>query len=210
MFILPSSSRHPPVDRNHPPVVDNRRETTAWAALVWAYADEIVLAASAVGGSNFPSPGLAMSGLGRERISGGLINGWYEPHPDAHTIHAKLCDWFVHDSHGLCQVMAYAERRKQLPHEITLPRVKVVPRYDRQGNVLIERRRAHRQGRVVTEYCVVDYEGIDPRQADRREQAWRDMYAMFLAFLDVMKGFELTRWKITRRGLTDVGESLTT
>jgi hypothetical protein len=190
-------------------VVDYRRETTAWAAVVWAYADELVLAASSVGGSNFPSPGLAMSGLGRERISGGLINGWYEPHPDAMLIHAKLSEWFVHDSYGLCQVMAHAERRKRLPPEISLPRIKVMPVYDRQGNVLVERRRAHRSARVITEYCLIDYEGIDPRHADRREKAWRDMHAMFIAFLDVMQGFSLAKWKITGRGLTNVGESLT-
>jgi hypothetical protein len=188
---------------------DLRRDISAWGALVWAYADEIVLAASSVGGSNFPAPGLAMSGLGRERISGGLINGFYEPHHDARTIHAKLSDWFSHDGYGLCQVMAHAERRKQLPREIHLPRVKAMPVYDRQGNVLIERRRAHRSGRVITEYCVLEYEGIDPREADRREQAWRDMHGVLMAFLDVMQGFELTKWRVTNRGLTNVCESLT-
>lgn len=188
---------------------DLRRDITAWGALVWAYADEIVLAASNVGGSNFASPGLAMSGLGRERISGGLINGWYEPHDDARVIHAKLSEWFNHDGYGLCQVMAHAERRQRLPREIRLPRVKVLPKFDRQGNVLIERRRAHRTGRVMTEYCVLEYEGIDPREADRREQAWRDMYQVFVAFLDVMQGFELRKWRVTSRGLTSVCESLT-
>jgi hypothetical protein len=197
---LPSLASHKP---------DLRRDITAWGALVWAYADEIVLAASSMGGSNFPSPSLAMSGLGRERISGGLINGWYEPHQDAHTINAKLAEWFAHDGYALCQVMAHAERRKQLPREITLPRVKALPVYDRQGNVLIERRRAHRNGRVITEYCVLDYDGIDHREADRREQAWRDMHTMFLAFLDVMEGFELSKWKVKGRGLTSVCESLT-
>jgi len=189
---------------------DLRRDITAWGALVWAYADEIVLAASSVAGSNFPTPGLAMSGLGRERIAGGLINGWYEPHADARLIHAKLAEWFSHDSYGLCQVMAHAERRKQLPREIVLPRVKALPRYDRQGNVLIERRRAHRSGRVITEYCVIDYEGIDHREADRREKAWRDMHAMFVAFLDVMPNFEMSKWRVKGRGLTNVCESLTT
>lgn len=187
-----------------------RRETTAWAALKWAYADEIVLAASSVGGSNFPSPGLAMSGLGRERISGGLINGWYEPHADARLIHAKLQDWFAHDPRSGFVVMSHAEKRLELPASITVPRVRVAPVLDRNGNVLVQRHRSHRKAKVITEYCVVDYEGTDPRVAEQRERAWADLYQLFVAFLDVMPGFILAKWKVTSRGLTTVGESLTT
>jgi len=210
MFTLPLSSRLPPVRKNVPPVEGFKRETTAWAVLVWTYADEIVRAASSVEAAHFPTPGLAMSGLGRgERVSGGLINGWYEPHDDARLIHAKLEEWFSHDPRQAFSVMAHAEKRQQLPPVISVSRVRVVPRLDRNGNVLVQRHRAHRKDRVVTEYCVVDYEGTDQAIADRREAEWVAFYEMFLAFLDVMPGFALTRWKVTGRGLTNVGESLT-
>jgi hypothetical protein len=186
-----------------------RRETTAWAALVWAYADEIVRAASSVGGSNFPAPGLAMSGLGRERISGGLINGFYEPHGDARLIHQKLTDWFAHDPRAGFVVMSHAEKRHELQPRIEIPRVMVLPVLDRNGNVLVQRHRSHRKAKVITEYCLVDYEGTDPRIAEQRERAWSELYQMFTAFLDVMPGFPLTKWKVTSRGLTKGGESLT-
>lgn len=186
-----------------------RRETTAWGVLVWAYADEIVRAASSVGGSNFPTPRLAQSSLGRECVSTGLINGWYEPHRDARLIHAKLQDWFDHDPGQGIAVMSYAERRQLVPPSITVPRVRVVPQLDRNGNVLIQRHRAPGRGRVIAEYCLLDYEGTDARIAEQREAAWVEFYRMFIAFLDVMPGFPLTRWKITKRGLTNVEESLT-
>lgn len=186
-----------------------RRETTAWGVLVWAYADEIVRAASSVGGSNFPTPRLAQSSLGRECVSTGLINGWYEPHKDARLIHAKLQDWFAHDPGQGITVMSHAERRKLVPPTITVPRVRVVPQLDRNGNVLIQRHRAHRKDRVVTEYCVIDYEGTNALVAEAREARWVEFYRMFMAFLDVMPGFPLTKWKVTKRGLTNVGESLT-
>ena len=105
--------------------------------------------------------------------------------------------------------MAHAEMRRRLPASITVPRVKTLPVYDRQGNVLIHRRRASRSSRVLAEYCMVDYEGVDPRIAEKREKAWRDLYSLHLAFLDVMPGFPLTKWKVVSRGLTDVCESLT-
>lgn len=210
MFILPSASRLPPVRKDHPPVEGFRREISAWRVLVWAYADEIVRAASSVVGSNFPSPGLAMSGLGRERIGSGLINGWYEPHADARLIHAKLEEWFSHDPRGGYVVMSHAERRCELPANISVPRVKVLPVLDRNGNILIQRHRSHRKAKVIAEYCMIDYEGADPRVAEHRERAWRDLHSLFVAFLDVMPNFPLSKWRVTSRGLTQGGESLTT
>jgi len=177
--------------------------------LIWAYADEIVLAASSSGPARFVGDGPAMSGIGRERLGGGAINGWYEPHEDALLIHAKLLDWFSGDGLQARTVMTYAERRQEMPAEIVLPRVKAMPVLDRNGDVLVERRRAHRKDRVVSQYCLVEFAGLDPAVADRREQQWRDFHALFVAFLDVMAGFPLKRWKITKRGLTTVGESLT-
>lgn len=186
-----------------------RRETTAWSVLVWAYADEIVRAASSVAGSNFPTPRLAQSSLGRECVSGGLINGWYEPHRDARLIHAKLEEWFSHNPGQGITVMSHAERRKHVPPKITVPRVRVVPQLDRNGDVLIQRHRAPGRGRVIAEYCLLDYKGTDARVAEQREAAWGEFHRMFVAFLDVMPGFPLTRWKVTKRGLTNVEESLT-
>lgn len=188
---------------------DLRRPTTAWGALTWSYADEIVLAASSIGPSRYASDGPAMSGLGRERIGGGAINGWYEPHQDARTIHAKLADWFSHDARGAQLVMWHAERRREIPAHIHLPRVKAVPVYDRLGNVLIQRRRSPVSRRVMLEYCMLEFEGLNPAVAERKEREWRDFHEMFLAFLDVMAGFQLTKWMIAGRGLTSDTESLT-
>lgn len=209
MSIFPLSSRDLPVRTIHPPVSGFKRKITAWGALVWAYADEIVLAASSVGSARYVTEGPSISGLGRERIGGGAINGWYEPHQDARTIHAKLDEWFSHDRHAAQLVMWHAERRREIPAAIHLPRVRAVPVYDRLGNVLIMRRRAHRKDRVAAEYCMLQFEGLDPAVADRKEREWREFHAMLVAFLDVMEGFDLARWKIAGRGLTDVGESLT-
>ena len=188
---------------------DLRRNITAWGALVWSYADEIVLAASSIGPSRFIGEGPAMSGIGRERIGGGAINGWYEPHADARQIHAKLGDWFSHDGRGAQLVMWHAERRREVPSRIRLPRVKAVPVYDRNGDVLIQRRRSPLSNRLMTEFCVLQFEGLDPAVADRKEREWREFHEMFLAFLDVMAGFQLSKWRITGRGLTSDTESLT-
>lgn len=189
---------------------DLRRDITAWAALVWAYADEIVLAASSIGPSNFIKDGPAMSGLGRERIGGGAINGWYEPHADARLIHAKLGDWFSHDTLGCQLVTWHAERRRHIPPTIHLPRLKATPVYDRQGNVLVARRRSPVSNRILFEYCQVMFEGYAPALAERKEREWREFHEMFLAFLDVMAGFQLSKWRIKGRGLTSDTESLTT
>lgn len=179
--------------------------------MVWAYADEIVQAASNMSEAmGLAETGYAQSQMDRERIGGGTINGWYEPHPDALAIHAKLRAWFCHDGAALALVIWHAERRRLLPPSISLPRLKAVMVTDRNGNVLIERRRAHRKARALTEYCLVEFEGVDAKVAELRERAHREVHALFVAFLDAMPGFPLTRWKVAGRGLTDVGESLTT
>lgn len=187
---------------------DLRRPITAWRALVWAYADEIVLAASNLGGGD-GRPGLAQSNVDRERVGGGTINGVYEPHADALLIHAKLTAWFGADGFGLAQVMAHAERRREMPASISLPRLRAVPVFDRNGNVLIERRRLPNRGRVLAEFCLLDYEGLDGAKAERREAHWRAAHGLLVAFLDVMPGFALSKWKVEGRGLTAVDESLT-
>jgi hypothetical protein len=209
-MFLPSSSRINPVETLHPPVKAERREITAWRCLIWAYADEIVQAASNIGSSwGYAATGYSQSNVDRERIGGGTINGWYEPHVDALLIHAKLRAWFDRDGEGLALVMRSAERRQEIAPEISLPRVKAVPVYDRNGNVLIDKRRAGPRGRVITEYCRVEWQGLAIDVAAAREQRYREFYALFVAFLDAMPGFALSRWKVTGRGLTSVDESLT-
>lgn len=209
-MFLPTPSQLPPKRIDQPPKADHRREITAWKALVWAYADELVLAASAPGPASFVSEGPQMSGLGRERIGGGAINGWYEPHADARLIHAKLEAWFNHDRQGCQAIMWHAERRREIAPAISVPRLRAVAVLDRQGEVLIERIRSDRKARVSAQYCLVEFEGTDPAVAASKERAWKDLYRLFVAFLDVMPGFPLTKWRIAERGLTNVGESLTT
>jgi hypothetical protein len=209
MLSFPSSSHHLPILPREQSTRDERREITAWRCLVWAFADEIVQAASNIGSSWYAATGYSQSNFDRERIGGGTINGWYEPHPDALVIHSKLCAWFHHDGVGLAQVMKCAERRELPAPEISLPRVKAVPVYDRNGNVLIEKRRAGPRGRVIAEWSVIEWEGLRIDIAEAREQRHRESYALFVAFLDAMPGFELKRWKVQGRGLTSVDESLT-
>lgn len=188
---------------------ESRPDITAWGALVWTYADQIAHAASSDGNSRHLLPRLAESRLGSDHIGAGVIAGFYEPAPDARLIDEKLKAWFQHDGLGLACVIRHAEQRRNIPAVIVVPRVRAVPVYDRNGEVLIERRRLPNRGRVVSEYCMVEFEGTSHDVANAEEASYRAFYGMFLAFLDVMPGFQLARWKITGRGLTTVDESLT-
>jgi len=210
-MILPSSSQIPPVNGRDGFRSHGLKQVTAWGAVVWTYADEIAYAASTAPAGRWGGIGYVTSGLGRERIGAGAINGWYEPAADALLIHAKLTAWFAHDGEGLACVIRHAERRVAVPPVITVPRLRAVPVTDRRGEVLVKRLRAHRLARVQAEYCEVDFEGVPAGLADAREEAWRAFHAMLVAFLDVMPGFGLQRLRVEGRGLAvdTVCESLT-
>jgi hypothetical protein len=207
--IFTTSAPLTPLGKTGPVRPDLRAPITAWAALVWAYHDELVHAASNVGAAWYADTGYAQSQLGVERVSGGLINGVLEAHEDAVMIHAKMREWFSGHSEGLTRLIWVAERRIALAPEISLPRVRVMPRRDKNGEVIVMRLRPYRGARVETEYCEVEYEGLSLEVAAAREQAYREFYALFLAFLDAMPGFKLVKWKVEGRGLTNVDESLT-
>jgi hypothetical protein len=206
--ILPLSSRLPPV-RNQPPVSDLRREISAWRALVWAYADEVVQAASNVPASWYADLGYSSVAFDRERVGGGTINGRLEVHEDALTIHGKLWAWFGKDGEAIARVVRAAERRQPLAPSITVERVRLVRLWDQRDETKPAMRKHRINGETVDVYCFVEFEGPTEEQALKREADYRVFYASFLAFLDAMPGFPLTRWKITERGLTGMHESLT-
>jgi hypothetical protein len=222
MTSLPSPSHLPPMKKNVLPMEDGKKVKSAWGLIVWAYADELAAAASAAAPgapiSKMAGPGVAQTNWSGEYI-GGLINGWYEPPADARLIDEKLRAWFSHDREGLQRVISYAEKRTEIPPAISLERWHEVPRLDHNGKPRFIY--TDKKGRAVfppygsngvrylTKVPLTERVGIDPVLADAKEAAYREFYALFLAFLDAMPGFPFIRWKCVERGLTNNNESLT-
>lgn len=206
---LTTSAPLTPLGSAGPVRPDIRRPISAWAALVWAYHDELVQAASNVGAAWYADTGLAQTRLGAERVAGGLINGVLEAHEDAVMIDAKLKAFLAGYGDGLALVIAAAERRLSVAPQIRVDRIRAVAKRDRNGEVIVKRLRPYRGARVEAEYCEIEYLGVEFAKAEAREQRYREFYALFLAFLDAMPGFPLCMWKVEGRGLTNVYESLT-
>lgn len=198
MLIFPSSSRDLPV-RNMPPVkADLRRETTAWRALVWAYADEHVRAAT-----NFPrkdeqsyaSNGLALMRLGETGIGGGAIHGLLEAHQDAFAIDALVAAWFEEWPEWRNGVAVYAERRRLPPRPEDLPRFAIVgPERNAKGN---PREIWNANGRKDYPFlCPLEVAGWHPAEIEKHAQ----FIVLFDELLVVMKGLKLDKWVITSTG----------
>jgi hypothetical protein len=191
----------------------SRRVMTAWRAIVWAYRDEHVRAARAeeLGPDN--GPGLAQSPMDRERGSGGLINGWLEPHPDALTIHRKLEAWFDHaqaavKGRRLMRIVMAAEARNPVvplppPPTITLTVVRPKPVLNRDGSAAVELRRGGK-GKWEPWYCPVEWEGEPADVVAARLAEYREFYVLFLAFLKMMPQFPLVRLSIEGDGIDKV------
>jgi hypothetical protein len=141
-----------------------------------------------------------MSRLDGDRGHGGLINGVLEAHPDALLIDAKLGAWFDGNGYRLAIVTGRAERAVPPPPSIAIPTARAVPRRNRDGSVAMELKKSN--GRWVPYICVLDWEGEDMDIVERKLRLYQEFYSLFLAFLDAMPGFPLTKWKVTGRGLT--------
>ncbi|MBS3929034.1 MAG: hypothetical protein KGZ65_12800 [Sphingomonadales bacterium] len=173
---------------------DLRRETTAWAALVWAYRDEKAHMATNAEQGGLLGPGLASVDLGDGR-GGGLINARLDAHEDAVTMDAMAIEWFGWP--GRDRLVKFAARAVRPPAEIAVERLRVLPLYDDRGRmVLVYPERGRREAIA----CVLDYIGEWPEKAARREREWRDWHVLAVAFLDALGRRRFVRWKIIGRG----------
>lgn len=197
MFILPLSSRLPPVKGIDPPVRDFRRETTAWDALVWAYYDQSVRAATHCGSepAHYCSNGLSMMRVGETGIGRGTINGLLEAHPDAWAIDNLVGNWFDEWPEWRNGVAIYAESRRPPPAPEQLPRLRIVgPLMTTKGNPVHLYRDWGAKDHPFL--CPLEIEeGCTEAQVQRHIQ----FLALFEAMLDVMKGLKLDKWKIVAR-----------
>lgn len=198
MFILPSHSRDLPVRRIDPPVVDKRREITAWGALVWAYADENVRAATHCGSEPafYCSNGLSVMRVGETGVGRGAINGLLDAHPDAWAIDNLVANWFDDWPEWRNGVAVYAEGRRPPPTVERLPRLRIVgPQLTAKGNPV----------QLYRDYGAKDHPYLCPLEIEegctqRDVERHRQFLALFEAMLDVMSGLKLERWKIVGRG----------
>jgi hypothetical protein len=179
---------------------DLRRPITAWRALVWAYRDECVRAASNVEADRYARTDAASVPMTRERVSGGLINGFLAAHEDALLIDAKLIEWFDNDSRRLIRTIRAAERAKPPPGEIVVPLARPYPMYNRDGSIATELKKSN--GKWQPYLCILDWQGEPAHVVAKRLAEYAEFHALFLAFLDAMTGFRLSLWRVEGRGLT--------
>lgn len=204
--MIPSRSHQLPNGIKHLPKADLRREITAWRALVWAYADETLRAAtdaaSAPGHLERSAGVVRYTDQGRSNTQG----CWLEVHEDAFAIDALVMAWFDHDGLRRDELARYAERRTPPPRQLDLQPLRCGPVYRANGAIKLE---YPPRGRQVPYLCYVDYEGLPPHVVELKQRRQAELHGLFLALLDVMAGLRLSKWKILGRGLTDGGESLT-
>lgn len=175
---------------------DLRREITAWGALVWAYADQHVRAATHCGSEPalYCSNGLALIRVGETGIGGGAINGLLEAHPDAWAIDNLVANWFDEWPEWRHGVAVYAEKRRPPPAAEQLTTFRICgPKYSAKGHpVVLYNDRGGRSAYL----CVLDVEeGATEADVERH----RAFLAMFSALLEIMQGLKLERWKISGR-----------
>jgi hypothetical protein len=183
---------------------DLRHETSAFALLVWTYADEHVRAAS--DGGDYGHEAKTSTLLGRliDGVVGsgrGTINGLLEAHEDAMAVDALVWAWFDQNGSHRAYLASYLERRVAPPHPDTLERQRRVPRLRANGkpHVIYD----HNRNPVGVLEDVVGY--------DEKQIAYASYHhRMFVELIGVLPGIHLTRWKVTRSGLTQNEESLTT
>lgn len=190
MITLPTSSQLPPNRTREAPKADLRREITPWRALIWAFRDEAVRAASnheyACG---YVSAGYSMMMRAETGIGGGTINGLLEAHEDAITIDAKLQLWCGADAQLYRAIAEAAERARPVPVADEVPRLRIVPVLRANGDIRME---YPLSGSHKPYLCLVQYEGYTADQVERV----RVVRSMFEGFLGIMPGFTLTKWRI--------------
>lgn len=190
---FPSASRY----RNHPPVTDLKRDISAWKALVWAYGDECIRAATHCDGETvqYCSNGLRMMRVGETGIGRGTINGLLDAHPDAWAIDNLVANWFDEWPHWRNGVAVYAESRRPPPRAEELQPFTIVgPELNAKNR---PREIWHTFGRKDYPYlCPLVVEGWPREDIERHRQ----FIVLFDAMLEVMKGLNLTKWRIVEKG----------
>jgi len=197
-MFLPTPSQLPPKMKDLPPKADLRREISAWKALVWAYADENVRAATHCGSEPalYCSNGLSLMRVGETGIGGGTINGLLEAHPDAWAIDNLVANWFDEWPDWRQGVALYAESRRPPPAVEHLPRQRIVgPKLNGKGNPV----------QLYRDFGAKDHPYLCPLEIDEGYTAaqveWhRQFLLLFKAMLDVMEGLKLERWRVRGRG----------
>ena len=130
-MIVPTSSQHPPKNRNDHPndhrKADLRREITAFGLLDWAYRKECVKAAGEQEWTDilgYAPSSIAKMATGDIGVGHGTINGRLDVHVDALAV-----DAFVRKTAGDHYEMLtlYCEKGKAVPHPDFLPIRKLVP-----------------------------------------------------------------------------------
>lgn len=191
MITLPLSSQVPPNYKKEAPKADLRREITPWRALIWAYRDEAVRAASNHEyATDYASTGYTMMQRAETGIGGGTINGVLEAHEDAIHIDAKLQAWCDRDARLYDAVATAGEKMRPVPAACDVPRLRVVPVLKANGTVKMEypvmdAKRPY--------FCLVQYDGYSETEIERVAYVRR----MFDGFLRIMHGFTLSKWKVT-------------
>ncbi|MBS3927695.1 MAG: hypothetical protein KGZ55_03170 [Sphingomonadaceae bacterium] len=162
--------------------------------MVWAYRDEKAHMATNGSAGGLPGPHLAQSRLDGGKV-GGLINGRIDAHEDAVLLDAMAVEWFGWP--GRDRLVGFAARNVAPPATISVERLRVVPKLDDRGRMMLV---YPERGRHEAIACVLDYIGEWPEKAARREREWRDWHVMAVAFLDALGRRRFVRWKIVGRG----------
>lgn len=177
----------------YPVKADLRREITAWKALVWAYRDECVAAATNTEADRYDYVGFAQARTDRER-SGGLIHGRLDAHADAVMIDAKARAWFGGNGMWLVTVIRAAERAEPPARVLQLVEARPAPMYNRDGSLAVQLRKSNGKWQPV--YCLVDWVGEPAEVLAARRRDWQTFLDVFDAFLAAMAGFPLTKWRV--------------
>jgi hypothetical protein len=187
---------HPPKHKDQPPKADLRREITPWKALVWAYADECLAAATNgltadVGYAlSHPENGWVQTQY-EERSARGTINGLLPAHEDAFVIDSWL--WHVacaRDPKPYHAIRAAAEKRCPVAPSSDFPDLACGPVFRANGKIAME----YPLGRNDRPYlCLVTYTGYSEDEK-RRQQA---LYDLFQNAMACMQDIDLVKWKIT-------------
>jgi hypothetical protein len=182
---------------------DLRQPITAWHAIVWAYADEHVRAAGEE--YNYHSEAKATSSTGRLMNMGivqgrGAINGRLDCHEDALEIDAFLRVWLDDVDRSYYPGLVNAiENRRRVPMARELVPLHAVP--VRRPNGAIKEEYTRLGSHAAPSYCLVEWEGYTIEEL----AAAQELYDLFIAFLDIMPGLKLSKWRIAERGLDNAG-----
>lgn len=139
--------------------------------------------------------------MGESGIGGGSINGLLEPALDAWSVHWFVRAWLDPAPGWADRVAVAAECNVPPVVPAKVPRMRVVPVFNGRGEV----KQYYTQSGRRAYMCPVAYIGTPAAEIE----AYRIGHHLFLAMLDRMVQLGLSEWIVTKRGLTECGESLT-